>query len=161
MAPPPPGSHQQFNERIAAVAAAIGDRRLDAALGLWLNATFPPHGEAFRDLAALIDSGCAEGWLCQREAGGIKFGRAVKPGEDAGRFSVDVVRMDNVAGPHHVHPHGEIGMIVPVSGAPEFDGNGAGWYVYGPGSAHRPTVTGGAAYVLYLLPDGAIEFTGE
>ena len=40
-----------------------------------------------------------------------------------------------------------------------FDGRAAGWVVYGPGSAHRPTVSGGKALVLYLLPDGAIEFT--
>jgi len=33
--------------------------------------------------------------------------------------------------------------------------------VYGPGSAHRPTVRGGKALVLYLLPAGAIEFTKE
>jgi hypothetical protein len=31
--------------------------------------------------------------------------------------------------------------------------------VYGPGTAHRPTVSGGKALILYLLPDGAIEFT--
>ncbi|MBP6368696.1 MAG: DUF4863 family protein, partial [Burkholderiales bacterium] len=40
-----------------------------------------------------------------------------------------------------------------------FDGQGAGWVVYGPGSAHSPTVAGGRALVLYLLPQGAIEFT--
>ena len=28
-----------------------------------------------------------------------------------------------------------------------------------PGSAHRPTVAAGRALVLYLLPQGAIEFT--
>ena len=43
--------------------------------------------------------------------------------------------------------------------AARFDGHGAGWVVYGPGSAHSPTVTGGRALVLYLLPQGAIEFT--
>jgi hypothetical protein len=28
-----------------------------------------------------------------------------------------------------------------------------------PGSAHRPTVSRGRSLVLYLLPDGRIEFT--
>jgi hypothetical protein len=42
-----------------------------------------------------------------------------------------------------------------------FDGHAAGWCVYGPGTAHRPTVTEGRALVLYLLPEGAIEFTRE
>ncbi|MNL76803.1 hypothetical protein D3C87_2028270 [compost metagenome] len=48
---------------------------------------------------------------------------------------------------------------MPLTGDARFDGHGAGWLVYGPGSAHRPTVTQGRALVLYLLPGGAIEFT--
>ena len=50
---------------------------------------------------------------------------------------------------------------MPIDGAPNFDAFGPGWYVYGPGSHHHPTVTGGDAYVLYLLPEGAIEFTRQ
>jgi hypothetical protein len=46
-----------------------------------------------------------------------------------------------------------------LSGTAQFDGHGAGWLVYEPGSAHYPTVRGGKALVLYLLPQGAIEFT--
>ena len=48
---------------------------------------------------------------------------------------------------------------MPMSSGAEFDGHGAGWVVYGPDSAHHPTVTNGKALVLYLLPDGAIDFT--
>ena len=48
---------------------------------------------------------------------------------------------------------------MPLSGSAEFDGHGAGWLVYEPGTAHTPTVSGGKALVLYLLPQGAIEFT--
>jgi len=66
---------------------------------------------------------------------------------------------DSLAGPHHVHPHGEIDLIMPLTEGATFDGHPAGWCVYGPGSAHRPTVANGAALVLYLLPQGAIEFT--
>jgi hypothetical protein len=33
--------------------------------------------------------------------------------------------------------------------------------VFEPGSDHCPTVTGGKALVLYFLPDGKIEFTGQ
>jgi hypothetical protein len=40
-----------------------------------------------------------------------------------------------------------------------FDGRGAGWLVCPPGSAHRPTVRQGRALVLYLLPQGRIEFS--
>ncbi len=34
----------------------------------------------------------------------------------------------------------------------------AGWLVYSPDTAHSPTVSEGRALVLYLLPQGAIEF---
>ncbi len=154
-------ARDRFEAAIAAIVDGIGERPLDDALEAWLNEAYPTDSQAFTNLAALIGQGTAEGWLCQREAGGIRFGRVIKPRGAAGRFSVDVVRMDDVKGPHHVHPQGEIGMIVSVSGTPEFDGRGPGWYVYGPGTAHWPTVTGGEAYILYLLPDGAIEFTGR
>ena len=67
--------------------------------------------------------------------------------------------MNDLAGPHHSHPNGEIDLIMPLDDTARFDGRGAGWLVYGPGSAHRPTVSQGRALVLYLLPQGAIEFT--
>jgi hypothetical protein len=74
-------------------------------------------------------------------------------------FSVDVVDMKDIAGPHHTHPNGEIDLIMPIDGDATFDERPAGWCVYGPGTAHRPTVAHGRALVLYLLPQGAIEFT--
>ena len=74
-------------------------------------------------------------------------------------MSIDVVEMDDVVGPHHAHPNGEIDLVMPLDEEARFDGVGAGWKVYPAGSAHHPTVTGGKALVLYLLPDGAIEFT--
>lgn len=152
---------QDFDALVGDIAKAIGDKPLDKTLEGFLNQTYAPSSETFRKLAGIIKQGTEEGWLCNREQGGVKFGRALKPGQQAGKFSVDVVLMDNVKGPHHVHTTGEIGMIVPVTGSPKFDGKGEGWYVYGPGSAHYPTVTEGKAFILYLLPDGAIEFTGR
>ncbi len=154
-------SKQQFLETVSTIAQHIGGRPLDSSLAAYLNSEFPAGGETFGALKSLCAEGEAEGWLMAREAGGIKFGRAVKPGAEAGGFSVDVVRMKNVKGPHHIHTTGEIGAIMGISGEPNFDGFPEGWYVYGPGSSHHPTVQGGDAYVLYLLPDGAIEFTGQ
>ena len=52
-------------------------------------------------------------------------------------------------------------MIMPIEGEAEFDDIPRGWYVYAPGTAHWPTVSKGEAYVLYLLPEGQIEFTGK
>lgn len=154
-------SREQFLDSIASVVAAIGDRPLDDRLSRFLNAEFPRDGEVFADLKALCAQGERDGWLMGREAGGIKFGRVVKPGAQAGRFSVDVVRMKDVKGPHHIHTAGEIGAVFPIAGTPKFDAFDEGWYVYGAGSDHHPTVEGGDAYVLYLLPDGAIQFTGR
>jgi hypothetical protein len=154
-------SRQQFIDTLSVIATAIGGKPLDSKLDNYLNELFPADGDAFRQLKALCAAGEREGWLMQREAGGIKFGRAIKPGAEAGSFSVDVVRMKNVKGPHHVHTTGEIGAIMSIEGQPEFDGRKEGWYVYAPGSDHHPTVTGGDAYVLYLLPEGQIEFTGR
>lgn len=67
--------------------------------------------------------------------------------------------MADIEGPHHRHPAGEIDMVMPINPAATFDGIGRGWKAYEPGSAHRPTVRGGRALVLYLLPGGSIEFT--
>ena len=152
---------QQFRDLVGKIAASIGDRALDEQLEEHLNSAFGPGSDDFQSLGALCAEGEADGWLMAREAGGIKFGRPVKPGTDAGSFSVDVVRMKNVKGPHHIHITGEIGAIFPLEGDAKFDGKPEGWYVYPPGSDHHPTVTEGDAHVLYFLPDGAIEFTGK
>ncbi len=151
---------QDFIQRLDRIASTIAGDVLDSGLESRLNRDFPPSSDTFQSLARLCAEGERDGWLMAREAGGIRYGRAVRPGEIAGNFSVDVVRMKDVRGPHHVHTTGEIGAVIPLDGAPRFDGKGEGWYVYGPGSDHHPTVAGGEAYVLYLLPDGAIEFTG-
>jgi hypothetical protein len=150
----------EFSALIAPITAWIGNRTLDATLEADLNRTFSPEGDLFQSVVDACRAGVAAGWMCNREAGGIKYGRVVKPGDASHGFSVDVVEMDNLAGPHHRHPEGEIDMIMPVSPLAKFDGRGAGWLVYGPGSAHCPTVSDGKALVLYLLPKGKIEFTG-
>jgi len=150
----------EFAALIAPITGWIGDRALDASLEADLNRTFSADGPLFQSVVEACRAGVAAGWMCNREGGGIKYGRVVKPGEASHGFSVDVVEMENLAGPHHRHPEGEIDMIMPVSPLAKFDGRGAGWLVYGPGSAHCPTVSDGKALVLYLLPKGKIEFTG-
>ncbi|MGH8245441.1 MAG: DUF4863 family protein [Gammaproteobacteria bacterium] len=152
-------SQQRFHEIIGDVTARIGTQALDGELQHLLTRTFPPGGLVFEELAEICRVGIREGWLCDREQGGIKFGRITKPGPVTAGFSVDVVEMDNVVGPHHRHPHGEIDMIIPESPDARFDGHGKRWLVYEAGSAHKPTVSSGKAIVLYLLPGGAIEFT--
>lgn len=151
----------QFQALIAKVTGEIAGRPLDAQLADFLNERFPATGAEFQAIAKACADAVAAGWMCEREHGGIKFGRVIKPTDAIHGFSVDVVEMKDVVGPQHAHPNGEIDMIMPLEGDAKFDGHGAGWFVYGPGSVHRPTVTDGRAYVLYLLPQGAIEFTKQ
>lgn len=149
----------RFKHRIAAVTAQIQGRPLDASLDEWLNTHLGATTQSFRDLQQSCEEGVAQGWLCNREGGGIRYGRIFKPADELHGFSVDVVDMADIAGPHHVHPQGEIDLIMPIDGPARFDDRPAGWLVCPPGSAHRPTVSQGRALVLYLLPQGAIEFT--
>jgi hypothetical protein len=150
---------EEFTALIGSITGRIDGRKLDGTLGAELQDVFPAHGAKFDAVFAACREGIAAGWMCNREAGGIRYGRIVKPGLATHGFSVDVVEMENVVGPHHTHPNGEIDMVMPLEGSAKFDGHGPGWVVYEPGSAHRPTVTDGKALVLYLLPQGAIEFS--
>ncbi len=150
---------ESLKVQLSALTAQIADRSLDAALDAWLNAQHGAGSTTFVALLAACRDGVAAGWLCDREAGGIRYGRIFQPEPALHAFSVDVVDMNDVVGPHHAHPKGEIDLIMPIAGDARFDGRPAGWLVYPPGSAHRPTVSGGRALVLYLLPDGKIEFT--
>lgn len=150
---------ERFAALVGDVTARIAGKPLDAALMAELNAAFPPGGDTFERIRGACREAIAEGWMCSREAGGIRYGRVVRPGPATHGFSVDVVDMNDLKGPHHRHPDGEIDMIMPLSPGATFDGHGEGWLVYGPGTAHHPTVAKGQALVLYLLPEGAIEFT--
>ncbi len=153
-------TQDEFKPMIAEIAAASAGKTPDAALMAELNRRFPADGAAFRAIESACLEAIADGWMCAREAGGIKYGRVIKPDDPALHgFSVDVVHMRDCKGPHHRHPNGEIDMIMPIASTAKFDGHGRGFLVYGPDTAHHPTVSEGEALVLYLLPEGAIEFT--
>lgn len=152
-------SPNEFREHITLLTAQLAGLPLDADLDAWLNAEHGVKSATYQQLKQDCMAGVAEGWLCEREGGGIRYGRIFKPADDLHGFSVDVVDMKDIAGPHHAHPQGEIDLIMPLEGDARFDGRPAGWLVCPPGSAHRPTVSGGRALVLYLLPQGSIEFT--
>jgi hypothetical protein len=154
----PSAELQRFSELIAKVTTIVGSHPLDADLDKKLNAELPPQSETFQRVFAACREAIAAGWMCQRSAGGIRYGRVIKPSPQIGQFSVDVVEMRDVVGPAHAHPNGEIDMVMPLDIDAKFDGRGAGWVVYPPGSRHAPTVTDGNALILYLLPEGAIDF---
>lgn len=148
-----------FRQQVAALTAEIAGRPVDSTLDTWLNTHHGAGSSTYAALKASCEAGVAEGWLCDREGGGIRYGRIFKPADDLHGYSVDVVDMADIAGPHHTHPLGEIDLVMPQEDGATFDGRPAGWVVYPPGSAHRPTVHQGRALVLYLLPQGQIQFT--
>ena len=148
-----------FQNLLKTITDDIGSAPLDQVLEDHLNEKFNSNSDAFQAIESACHAGIKAGILCPYEAGGIKYGRALKPCPELGNYSVDLVYMKDIKGPHHRHPQGEIDLIMPISANAEFDRRGAGWLAYGPDSEHSPTVTGGDALVLYLLPNGELEFT--
>lgn len=148
-----------FQTLIGRLTGSIATHALDSALASHLNADHGPGSELFDAISAACRIGVEQGWMCQRQAGGVRYGRVLKPSDATHGFSVDVVDMEDIVGPHHIHPHGEIDLIMPLTAEARFDDYPAGWCVYPPGSGHRPSVSAGRALVLYLLPQGAIDFT--
>jgi len=150
---------EQFRALIKPIAEAVAREELTAELGDALDRRFPPAGQAFKAVEAACHQAIAAGWMCAQGGSGRRFGRVIEAGPQTSNLSVDVVDLTDIIGPHHRHPNGEVCMVMPVTPTARFDGKGAGWKVYPPGSAHRPTVTEGRALVLYMLPEGKIEFT--
>ena len=96
------------------VTAVIGDRAADADLAARLATEIGPDSDLFRRVETACHAGIEAGWICPHEAGGIRYGRVLKPADALGGYSVDVVHMRDVVGPHHRHPRGEIDMIMPI-----------------------------------------------
>ncbi|TSA13539.1 MAG: DUF4863 family protein [Betaproteobacteria bacterium] len=151
----------EFQQLVAPVARFAQGRAVDAALQADLNRQYPPDSEEFRLIRDACHVGIAGGWLCTQGDAKRRYGRIFEAGDATHGFSVDVVDITDLVGNHHRHPTGEIDMIMPVAPEARFDDVGAGWLVYPPGSGHRPTVTGGRALILYLLPEGRIDWTDQ
>lgn len=140
---------------------------LEAAAGLALDnpehtraalaQRFDPNGPAAQELSAQLVALYEQGRLAENGALPVRYGRVSKASEQSLQFSIDVVVM-NGPGPLHRHPKGEINFAIRLDGEPRFDGQPAGWIVFPPNSQHVPTVRGGTMLIVYLLPDGKIEF---
>jgi hypothetical protein len=152
-------SLQDFERLIAGLTEELAGLPLDASLEAFLNAQYGPGSHLYDKVFKACQDGVTAGWMCNREGGGIRYGRVLKATDRTHGFSVDVVEMEDIAGPHHAHPNGEIDLIMPLTTGAEFDSRPGGWCVYEAGTAHSPTVTKGKALILYLLPQGAITFT--
>lgn len=152
---------QEFQSLLKPIINVIEGEAIDQDLAKILIEQFPPGEKFFDTIENACHQAISEGWMCAQGADGRRFGRVIEPSEDTAMLSVDVVDLTNIVGPHHKHPTGEVCMIMPTTEGAKFDGMGRGWCVYEPGSDHRPTVTNGEALVLYMLPQGRIEFTGK
>ncbi len=80
-----------FHQTLATLTEQIAGRPLDAALADWLNQAHGPESDLYQCLMEACVVGVREGWLCEREGGGIRYGRVFKPEDALHRFSVDVV----------------------------------------------------------------------
>jgi hypothetical protein len=116
-----------------------------------------PSGAAARKLSNELRTLLDAGSIANRGELPVRYGRVAKAGPDTLGFSIDVVLM-NGAGPRHRHPRGEVNYCVALDGAPTFDGEPPGWVVLPPDSSHVPTVANGTMLIVYLLPEGQIEF---
>ena len=152
-------TREELVDLLTPVIETIGAAEWNADLAARLNAAFPPGGETFETLRAACRSGIEDGWMGLEGDDRRKGGRVVEPGPASGGYSIDVVEIADITGPHHRHPGGEVCAVLPVTEGAEFDGNGEGWAVYPPGSDHWPSAQGGRLRVLFFLPDGAIEYT--
>ena len=152
-------SVERLHEVLQPVTEWLANKTVGPELTEGLNTTFAAGSNWYQEVLSLCQQGTTEGWVCQYEQGGIKYGRVFKPSAELNNFSVDIVLMKDVVGPHHSHPQGEVDLVLPLTAGAAFDGTPEGWKVYPPESAHKPTVTGGEAYVIYFLPNGEIKFT--
>ena len=149
----------EFQALIKPVTDVVSSNALDTALTHELNRLFPPGSETFDAIEKACHEAVAAGWMCAGgEEGGPRWGRVIEPVPETGGLSVDVVRLKDWVGSKHGHPKGEVCMILPLTPDALFDGMPRGWCVFEPATEHHPTVSNGEALVLYMLPDGLIEF---
>ena len=122
-----------------------------------LDKMFPLRGSMVQDIRQEMEAAYERGEICGRGEPPVRWSRLFKGSEETHGLSADCVLMSG-PGPRHRHPNGEVDLCFRVDGDARFDGHPEGWVVYGPDTTHVPTVTDGEMFILYLLPEGAIEF---
>ena len=116
-----------------------------------------PDSEEAQKLNAELVRLLEAGSIAERGELPVRFGRVAKASDETADYSIDVVHMSG-PGPRHRHPKGEIDYCVALNGNPTFDGRPPGWVVLPEDSVHVPTVADGEMLIVYLLPEGQIEF---
>ena len=80
---------REFRSALAHLTGELEGRPLDADLQAWLNREHGVASDTYRQFESHCHLGIVEGWMCEREAGGIRYGRVFKPAGDLNGFSVD------------------------------------------------------------------------
>ena len=148
----------EFQTLLKPVTDLVSSMAINAGLAEELNRRFPPGSEVFDTIEKACHEAIADGWMCANGDVGRRWGRVIEPCEETGRLSVDVVDLTDLVGSRHSHPTGEVCMIMPITPQAQFDGTSRGWLVFEPQTAHHPTVSNGEALILYMLPDGKIDY---
>jgi hypothetical protein len=151
-------SNEQVVDALAPVLERLNalDLTNPSAARETLEREFPLNGPLGKKLRELTTAGLNAGWLCAKAAGDSKVSRVAKPDAAKG-YSIDAVMLWG-DGPWHKHTKGEVNALIALEGTPEFCGFKEGWAVFAPGSQHVPSVKGGKMLILYMLPDGAVEW---
>lgn len=122
-----------------------------------LTERLDPDGTVAIELREALVRLLREERIADRGSSPVRWSRVAKATPATGGFSIDAVQMSG-SGPGHRHPRGEIDYCLALEGSPTFDGRGPGWVVLPPDSHHVPTVADGTMLIIYLLPEGEIEF---
>jgi hypothetical protein len=72
----------QFHALMQAATRLVADEPLDAGLQAKLNREAGPTSALYQQIFAACKQGVADGWMCNREGGGIRYGRVFN---DAGK----------------------------------------------------------------------------
>jgi hypothetical protein len=153
----------------------VKDMTAGAELEQWLNTTYGVDSALYQELARQIRLGVEEGWGTDVEIAGPRYrrGQLAAPSAETFFFSITAVLMDSTdntqgnpedtfRGGYHLHPYGEINLVVPLDPDAALAGpNGwqpGGWTAPGPGSHHFPEVKGGRVISVTFLPAGRIAF---
>ncbi|WP_321939722.1 DUF4863 family protein [Paraburkholderia sp. J8-2] len=168
-------SKEELIARFIPLLQEVKDMTTSTEVERWLNEKYGIESELYKDLARLIILGVREGWAADIEVAGPRYRRSLvgAPSAETFFFSITAVLLDSTdnvqnnpegsfrAG-HHLHPYGEINLVVPLNDGAALAGpNGwcyGGWTAPAPGSRHFPEVKGGAVISLTFLPAGRIAF---
>jgi hypothetical protein len=161
--------------RLIPLLQEVKDMTTGTEVEQWLNAKYGVESELYKELARLITLGVQEGWAADAEIAGPRYRRSLvgMPSAETFFFSITAVLLDstdnvqnNAEGSfrasYHLHPYGEINLVVPLNEGAALAGPQGwcygGWTAPGPGSHHFPEVKGGAVISLTFLPAGRIAF---